>query len=244
MRAVAARSDGPELRTIRRRVLGDERFRPAPERVAGADVQHDELVAGVDTRRRQPRRHPFVRVGDERHFHRVVLRVAAAARPAGDRLQQVPLVGDRVPRPQLRRAVRHARVHPPPPRDVVADPFPRAAGPRQPGRARAAVQVEREIETRPPQPPRQRDVRDDPFHPARPRHHDHLVEMRIVPDDRRRIRLDQVGEPRLRVRPAQPAQQRRREHDVADEAQPDEQDVQGSIVASSISITGMSSLIG
>ena len=43
------------------------------------------------------------------------------------------------------------------------------------------------------------------------------------------------------------SEDRRREHDVADHSQPDQQNrarVQGSTVASSISITGMSSLIG
>jgi hypothetical protein len=34
------------------------------------------------------------------------------------------------------------------------------------------------------------------------------------------------------------------EYDIADQAQPNEQNVQGSTVASSISITGMSSLMG
>jgi hypothetical protein len=40
------------------------------------------------------------------------------------------------------------------------------------------------------------------------------------------------------------AERRRREDDIADFTQPDQQDGQSSIVASSISITGMSSLIG
>jgi hypothetical protein len=40
------------------------------------------------------------------------------------------------------------------------------------------------------------------------------------------------------------AQGRGGEDDVADFAEPDEQDVQSSIVASSMSITGISSLIG
>jgi hypothetical protein len=48
----------------------------------------------------------------------------------------------------------------------------------------------------------------------------------------------------VRVALAQGAQQRCREGDVSDQTRPYQQDLQGSIVASSISITGMSSLIG
>jgi hypothetical protein len=44
--------------------------------------------------------------------------------------------------------------------------------------------------------------------------------------------------------PPQGGEGRGRERHVTDQAQPDEEDLQGSIVASSISITGMSSLIG
>jgi hypothetical protein len=43
---------------------------------------------------------------------------------------------------------------------------------------------------------------------------------------------------------AQGADRWRGEHHVADQAQPDQEDLQGSTVASSISITGMSSLMG
>jgi hypothetical protein len=43
---------------------------------------------------------------------------------------------------------------------------------------------------------------------------------------------------------SQRSDERRGEGNVADQAQPDQQDPQGSIVASSISMTGMSSLIG
>jgi hypothetical protein len=57
----------------------------------------------------------------------------------------------------------------------------------------------------------------------------------------------EIGEVRAGEPAFQRAHDRRREHDVADEAQADQQQAardQGSTVASSMSITGMSSLIG
>ena len=66
----------------------------------------------------------------------------------------------------------------------------------------------------------------------------------MMADDRRGRRLHQVVEARGRKAAAQGAEGRRREDDVADQAQADEEDLQGSMVASSISITGMSSLMG
>src|SRR5207244_13589794 len=59
-----------------------------------------------------------------------------------------------------------------------------------------------------------------------------------------RVALDEKGETRPGIRPLQRAEERRREDDVADQPQPEQEDLQGSMVASSISITGMSSLIG
>ena len=69
---------------------------------------------------------------------------------------------------------------------------------------------------------------------------------RIAFDNRCGVRLDDVGEVGLRIMPPERAQERRREHHVADRAQPDQQDAHysWSTVASSISITGMSSLMG
>ena len=61
------------------------------------------------------------------------------------------------------------------------------------------------------------------------------------PDHRPVVPADDSG---AGVVAPQRLQQRRREDDVADQAQPHEQDLQSSIVASSISMTGMSSLIG
>jgi hypothetical protein len=49
--------------------------------------------------------------------------------------------------------------------------------------------------------------------------------VRIVLDDRRRERLDEIREARTRLKPPQGPQQRRREDDVANQAQPDDEDV-------------------
>ena len=62
--------------------------------------------------------------------------------------------------------------------------------------------------------------------------------------DGRRRRFDEVGQVGVREVPPQRTDERGREDDVADQAQADKENVQGSIVASSISMTGMSSLIG
>ena len=69
--------------------------------------------------------------------------------------------------------------------------------------------------------------------------------MRIADDDRGSGRLDQIAEVSPRKAAAQGPNDRGGEDDVADQAKPDEQDFHsGSMVASSISMTGMSSLIG
>jgi hypothetical protein len=62
--------------------------------------------------------------------------------------------------------------------------------------------------------------------------------------DRQRGRFDEVGEVRVREMAPKRTDGGRREHDVADQAQSKQQNLQGSTVASSISMTGMSSLMG
>ena len=105
--AAASRSDGPELMTIRRRVdafgkcsqqLGECRLRPSPKRVAGTDMRDDQLVRRLRCRSSPgapATRRSAAGSGDISTASRdgSVL----AARPAVDRLQQVPLVDDRMP---------------------------------------------------------------------------------------------------------------------------------------------------
>ena len=92
------------------------------------------------------------------------------------------------------------------------------------------------------------------------RNYDDLVEMRVTPDDRRSRRLDNVGEVGAGVVAPQGRDQRSGEDHVTDQPQPDQKDFHcwdvpacrrpelpaghGSIVASSMSMTGMSSLMG
>ena len=117
------------------------------------------------------------------------------------------------------------------------------------------MEVDDEIEARRAQAPREREVVDEPSQPARALGDDDRVEMRVVPDDRRGRRLDEIGDVRVGKAAPEGRDGGRREDDVADEAQPDEQNLhpatplgrtsgQGSTVASSMSMTGMSSLIG
>ena len=109
------------------------------------------------------------------------------------------------------------------------------------------MEIERNIELLRLQPSSQREVVDEAAHTSGARRDDDLVEMWIATDDRRGRRLDEVGEVSVGKPPAQRVDGRRREHDIADLAQPDEENSDvgySSIVASSISITGMSSLIG
>ena len=79
---------------------------------------------------------------------------------------------------------------------------------------------------------------------AWPPGNDEVVELRMVTDDGFGWSLDEIREMRVGKPAPQRANRGRGEYHVANQPQPDEQDSQGSIVASSISITGMSSLIG
>jgi hypothetical protein len=75
---------------------------------------------------------------------------------------------------------------------------------------------------------------------------DQLVDVGIAFDDWCGVRLDDVRDVGVWIVPPEGAEQRRREYYVAQRAQPDEQNPHYSLstVASSISITGMSSLMG
>ena len=232
----------------RRDGLDERGFGPTPERIARADVNDDEPVGFPETGRCQSCHHPGVRVSLDRDLDAVYIGVGRTTRPSRNSGQQVPLVQYRVPGAQFPGAVDRAGVHPRAAPDAIADALPRAAHSREPRAAGAAVQIEGEIEAGAAQPPANREVLADPLQPTGVRRDDHLVEMRIVPDDRRGGFLDDVGEARLRIRPPQRADERGGEDDVPDEPEPQDQDRArreryGSIVASSISITGMSSLI-
>jgi hypothetical protein len=67
-------------------------------------------------------------------------------------------------------------------------------------------------------------IADESTGPSAARRDDHLVQMRIVPNDRSSGRLDKVGEVRIGKTRAQRGNRRRGEDDVADFAEADEQD--------------------
>ena len=83
---------------------------------------------------------------------------------------------------------------------------------------------------------------------ARAFEHDDGVEIGMVPDHRLGRRFHEIREARIGEAAPQGADCGRGKDDVSDQAQPNKQDLQGSLygsmVASSINITGMSSLIG
>ena len=68
-----------------------------------------------------------------------------------------------------------------------------------------------------------------PPQPARARRDDDFVEVRIVRDDRRGVGFDEVGDACAGIRAGAARGQRRREHDVADQAQTDQEDLRGAL---------------
>ena len=93
----------------------------------------------VSADRRRPsaahRRRPAISIGKCRSIRR---------RDA-ERRQQIPLVLDRMPRPELPRARDARRVHPAAAGDLVAEALRRAAQPGEQRRARPAVKIDREV---------------------------------------------------------------------------------------------------
>ena len=106
------------------------------------------------------------------------------------------------------------------------------------------MEVDRDVEARASEAAAERKVIGHPRHPPAPGRNDELVDMGVVEDDGRSRRFHNVGEMGDGEGASEGADDRSREDHVTDEPQTNEQDPQGSIVASSISMTGMSSLIG
>ncbi len=185
--------------------------------------------------------------------------------PPGERREQRPLVHDRMPAaagraagapsactasaaPECRSRCARARRSP---RSATS-----CAG-RHGGRSTTSNRSARSRRARP-------EVVADPLPPARARDDDHLGEVRVAGYDRRGVAFHEVGQAGFRKRPLEGPEKRRREDHVADETQADEQYLHvsaarrqrlgcpgrrtapcyGSTVASSSSMTGISSLIG
>src|SRR3989442_14753240 len=77
-----------------------------------------------------------------------------------------------------------------------------------------------------------------------PRRAQYFVEIRVVRQHRRGVGAGEKAQPRARHHTAQCRRHGEREDLIPDAVRPDEQDVHDSLIASSISMTGMSSLIG
>ena len=108
--------------------VGERLFGPAPERVARAHVQDDQrrVVRDTPAWSAAPRRP--ARLVRHRHRHAIARRIGRRQlRVEG--AQQVPLVLDRVPRPELARSMDDMRVHPGPAGDIVAHPDGAPASP-------------------------------------------------------------------------------------------------------------------
>jgi hypothetical protein len=204
-------------------------------------VKHRDVVAGADSGGGETLVHHPRRPRIDRHLNRVARR---CRRRDIQRREQIPLVPDRMPATKLPRTIDDVGVDPAPRDDAVADAPAGAAQERERRGPRPTMEVDRQIVVLPPQFPAERDVGEDAADAAAPRHDDHFVEVRVGRDNRRCRRLDQVGEVRIGEPAAQGGDGRGREHDVADLPQADQQNLQGSMLASSISMTGMSSLIG
>jgi hypothetical protein len=78
------------------------------------------------------------------------------------------------------------------------------------------VKVDRKIEPRGTEPPRQAHVIEKAAPPALRRRYQNLVDVLVERDDRQRGRLDQVRNPRIREELSNPSDCRRRKDDVAD----------------------------
>src|SRR5207248_9019931 len=144
-----------------------------------------------------------------------------------ERRQQVPLIFNRMTRPERARPGDAARVHPAPAGDLVSDSDRRAAQPRQQRAPRAAVKVDGQVVARALEAPGKLQVCGELDEGVPFRRDDDLVDARVALDDRRRRRLDEVGDVSLRKPVTQGANRRRREHDVADLAETDKEDSGG-----------------
>ena len=252
--AAAAASDGPDVRMIRRFGSFDASRHTSSTNDADGQRRNGLPALTCTTITGLPAPMPAsasrratadAAAGIVRHLRRVDLRIG---RSDAERQQHIPLADDRMPRSQRSRPRHARRVHPASSGDFVADPRRRAAEPRQHRAARAAVKVDGEIVSLAPQPSDERDIGAQAAGRVRAARDDHLVEVRIVAHDGGSFFFDDVGDAGVGVVAADGSNGRSREYDIADQSEPDEENVQMpiyfSIVASSMSMTGMSSLIG
>jgi len=106
------------------------------------------------------------------------------------------------------------------------------------------MQIDDEVVPAGSHAPDEREVVQESGEPAQPPGDDDLVQMRVALDDGRGGGPDDVGDVRVGEVASQARDGGRRKDDVADFAKPDKKNSQGSTVASSTSMTGISSLMG
>src|SRR5262245_47283455 len=117
------------------------------------------------------------------HLDRVELGGAGAN---AQRREQIPLIEDRVTRKEIGRPLDAMRVDPRPPWHLIADAHGRPAGPRQPCRAWATVQIDHHVEPFATQSLSEREIVGQPFGATAARGDDHVVEMWITANNRSR----------------------------------------------------------
>src|SRR5947209_8804857 len=105
-----------------------------------------------------------------------------------------------MPRAQLARTRDAARIHPSASGDVVANALSRVAQPGEQRCTRSAVEIDREVVSSGAKLCAELQIGGDAAQAACAWSNDDVVEMRIMSDNRRRRRFDEIGQ--LRVRKA------------------------------------------
>ena len=199
------------------------RKRPAPKRVAGADVNHDRARRAVRCRRRARRSSTRALASGSIGISTGSASGEGAGMPSA--VSRSHWFSTECRRRSSRgRATRVVYIHAAPD-DFVADAHRRAAQPGEQRRARPAVKVDR----------RDRSVRAcsrrasaislaSPPAPAAPRCDDDLVDVRVVQHDRRGGGLDEVADVRVGEVLPDGSNGRGREDDVTNLPQADQQD--------------------
>src|SRR5690606_23387278 len=163
------------------------------------------------------------------HLDAVAVPVGRRRQGRVDGGQQIPLIDDRMPRPVRAGAVHDVGVHPGASGDIVAHPLRRAARPGEQCAARAAVQVDRQVDALAAQPPRQLEIVADAAPAAAVGRDQDLRQMGIGRHDRRGVRLDEIQEAGVGETAPQGPDDGRREDDVANQPEADEQDRHASV---------------
>ena len=135
-----------------------------------------------------------VRGGIDNHLDAVDRGIGRRRERGIDSGQQIPLIFDRKPRAKHPRTVRDMGVHPGAAGNIVAHSLACAGCPGQPGASRPTMEVDAEVELRLVQRDTQPQVIADPLPSTRVRYHDDVVQMRVVCDDGRGRRLDQIAD--------------------------------------------------